>query len=62
MNCSGDMMMLVLIKFQVWVIKLYGDKNEWLFRQHVLTYLEYLTTKEILFDWKQSAEGLDSVM
>jgi hypothetical protein len=23
-------------------------------------HLEYLTTKEILFDWKQSAEGLNT--
>jgi hypothetical protein len=38
------------------MIKLYGDKNKRFFPSGSTcrTYLEYLTTKEILFDWKQS--------
>lgn len=54
---SGGVMMFVLIKFRVWVIKLYGDKNERSFAENTFAYsthLEYLTAKEILPDWKQS--------
>jgi hypothetical protein len=43
------------------MIKLYGDNNErFLASARAKTHLEYLTTKEILFDWKQSAEGLNT--
>lgn len=45
----------VLIKFRV--IKFHGDKMSAKDVARYVTHLEYLTTKEVFFHWKQSALG-----